>query len=59
MVADIPLARLLYAGCEVGQAIPVDLYDAVARILAFIMALRRKGSVVSGIHTVRPMMATR
>jgi len=59
MVADIPLARLLYAGCEVGQAIPVDLYDAVARILAFIMALRRKGSVVSGIHTVVPMMATR
>ena len=54
MVADVPLARLLFAACEVGQEIPVDLYDAVARILAFIMALRRKGSV-DGIHTVRPM----
>lgn len=58
MVADIPLARTLYAACEVGQEIPVDLYDAVARILAFIMALRRKGSV-AGIHTVIPMVATR
>jgi flagellar biosynthetic protein FlhB len=53
MVADVPLARTLYDLCEVGQEIPVDLYDAVARILAFIMALRRKGSA-SGIHTLRP-----
>jgi flagellar biosynthetic protein FlhB len=58
MVADIPLARTLYAACEVGQEIPVDLYDAVARILAFIMALRRRGSV-AGIHTVRSMVASR
>ena len=57
MVVDIPLARLLYKGCEVGQAIPVDLYDAVARILAFIMALRRNGSVVAGVQTVRPVIA--
>lgn len=59
MVADIPLARTLYAACEVGQEIPVDLYDAVARILAFIMALRRKGSGVEGIHTVRALAAAR
>jgi flagellar biosynthetic protein FlhB len=58
MVADVPLARLLYSACEVGQEIPIDLYDAVARILAFIMALRRKGSV-SGIHTVLPTMPAR
>jgi flagellar biosynthetic protein FlhB len=58
MVADIPLARLLYSSCEVGQEIPVDLYDAVARILAFIMALRRRGSV-AGIHTVRPLVPAR
>jgi flagellar biosynthesis protein FlhB len=54
MVADIPLARTLYSVCEVGQEIPVDLYDAVARILAFIMALRARGSA-TGVHTVRPM----
>jgi flagellar biosynthetic protein FlhB len=58
MVADVPLARTLFAACEVGQEIPVDLYDAVARILAFIMALSRKRSA-AGIHTMVPMMATR
>jgi len=52
MVADIPLARALFAVCEVGQEIPVDLYDAVARILAFIMALRSRGSA-EGVHTIR------
>jgi flagellar biosynthetic protein FlhB len=57
MVTDIPLARTLYAACEVGQEIPVDLYDAVARILAFVMALRRKQSF-GGTHTVLPMPAT-
>jgi len=57
-VADIPLARALFAGCEVGQEIPVDLYDAVARVLAFIMALRARG-LASGIHTVRQMASSR
>jgi flagellar biosynthesis protein FlhB len=55
MVADIPLARLLYAECDVGEEIPVALYDAVARILAFVMALRARGGSVEGIQTVRPM----
>lgn len=58
MVADIQLARTLYAACEVGQEIPVELYDAVARILAFIMALSRKRSV-AGTHTIIPTMASR
>jgi flagellar biosynthesis protein FlhB len=58
MVADIPLARALYSVCEVGQEIPVDLYDAVARILAFIMALRARGSA-SGVHTIRQMTGAR
>lgn len=59
MVADIPLARLLYADCEVGQAIPVEVYDAVARVLAFVMSLRRRGSVVTGVHTLPRAMAGR
>ncbi len=58
MVADVALARLLFDACEVGQEIPVDLFDAVARILAFVMALRRRGSAV-GLHTVRPMAGAR
>jgi len=42
----------------VGQEIPVDLYDAVAKVLAFIMALRTRGSV-TGVHTVRPLAIPR
>ncbi|HEY5248629.1 MAG TPA: EscU/YscU/HrcU family type III secretion system export apparatus switch protein [Dermatophilaceae bacterium] len=59
MVADIPLARLLFKACEIGQEIPVELYDAVARVLAFIMALRRRGSGVAGVHTVLPTVPAR
>ena len=40
MVEDVPLARTLYAACEIGQEIPADLYDAVAQVLAFVLALR-------------------
>lgn len=59
LVADIPLARLLYKKCEIGQAIPIEVYDAVARILAFIMSLRRSGTSVSGLHTRIPVLARR
>ncbi|MGN6608924.1 MAG: EscU/YscU/HrcU family type III secretion system export apparatus switch protein [Jatrophihabitans sp.] len=51
MVRDVPLARTLYAACDVGQEIPADLYRAVATVLAFIMTLRRKGSA-AGMHSV-------
>jgi flagellar biosynthetic protein FlhB len=50
MVQDVPLARALYAACDVGQEIPVELYTAVARLLAFIAALNRRGSA-RGLHT--------
>jgi len=43
MVEDVPLARALHAACALGQEIPPDLFIAVARILAFVMALRRRG----------------
>lgn len=49
MVEDIPLARSLYRNVEVGQEIPKDLYTAVARILAFVMALKRRGAA-AGTH---------
>jgi flagellar biosynthetic protein FlhB len=51
MVQDIPLARALHAACELGQEIPVDLYNAVARVLMFVMALRRRGAT-RGTHTM-------
>lgn len=54
MVQDIPLARTLYQTCEVGAEIPPDLYRAVATVLAFIMALKRRGST-AGTHVVRQL----
>jgi flagellar biosynthetic protein FlhB len=51
MVKDVPLARALYAACELGQEIPVDLYNAVARVLAFVMALKLRGAA-AGVHTM-------
>lgn len=35
-----PLARALYASCEVGAEIPYDLYRAVAEVLAYVYRLR-------------------
>ncbi|AEE44833.1 EscU/YscU/HrcU family type III secretion system export apparatus switch protein [Cellulomonas fimi] len=51
MVEDVPLARALHAACELGQEIPAHLFTAVARVLAFVMALRRRGAA-SGQHRV-------
>ncbi len=44
MVEDIPLARALHAACELNQEVPAHLFVAVARVLAFVMALRRRGA---------------
>lgn len=49
MVQDIALARALHAACELNQEIPPHLYAAVARVLAFVMALRRRGAA-AGMH---------
>ncbi|MEQ8265445.1 flagellar biosynthesis protein FlhB [Pseudohaliea sp.] len=38
-----PLARALYATTELGQEIPRELYLAVARVLAYLLQLRRAG----------------
>ena len=54
MVQDVPLARALYAGCELGQEVPPEFYGAVARVLAFIMGLKARGSA-AGLH--RPFAA--
>ena len=44
LVEDVPLARALHAGCEVGQEIPPELYHAVAQVLAFVLSRRARGS---------------
>ncbi|NKX53638.1 EscU/YscU/HrcU family type III secretion system export apparatus switch protein [Arthrobacter mobilis] len=57
MVRDVPLTRALHAACEIGQEIPVELYNAVARVLAFVMALKSRGAA-RGVHTLaRPAMS--
>ncbi len=42
IVEDKPLARSLYLSCEIGDFIPVEMYQAVAEILAEIFRMRRK-----------------
>jgi flagellar biosynthetic protein FlhB len=41
IVRDVPLARTLNSACKLGQAIPADLYEAVARLLAFVFNLKQ------------------
>lgn len=43
IVENPPLARQLYGTAEVGQEIPMDLYQAVAEVLAFVFQLKQKG----------------
>jgi flagellar biosynthesis protein FlhB len=49
LVQDISLARALHKSCDLGQEIPADLYTAVARVLAFVLTLRARGSA-AGLH---------
>jgi flagellar biosynthetic protein FlhB len=52
MVEDVPLARALHRSCEIGQEVPPELFTAVARVLALVMSLRRRG-VAAGLHRPR------
>jgi len=47
LVEAPPLARALYAQCELGREIPQPLYTAVAQVLAFVFNLRRSSERVS------------
>ena len=49
MVEDVPLARAIFRACDLGDEIPAELYDAVARVLAFIFSLDRRGTA-RGLH---------
>jgi flagellar biosynthetic protein FlhB len=45
IIENPPLARTLYRSVEVGQPIPVDLYAAVAAILAYLYRQRVEAEV--------------
>jgi flagellar biosynthesis protein FlhB len=49
IVHEPVLTRALYAACNLGSLIPVELYEAVAQLLAFVFSLQSKGSA-SGYH---------
>jgi flagellar biosynthetic protein FlhB len=49
MVRDVPLARTLYKVCDIGQEVPLEMYEAVARLLAFVFALRSR-NLHRGVH---------
>ena len=42
IVENKPLARTLYESVEIGEKIPVELYKAVADVLAFVYNLKNK-----------------
>lgn len=42
IVENKPLARMLYANVDVGQAVPPELYQAVAEVLAFVYHIKGK-----------------
>lgn len=42
IVENKPLARMLYANVDVGAAVPPELYQAVAEVLAFVYHLKGK-----------------
>ncbi len=44
LVEDKPLARSIYKDVEIGSEIPVDLYKAVAGVLAYVYRLKNKGA---------------
>ena len=37
-----PLARGLYSAVEVGDDIPIELYQAVAEVLAYVFSLKNR-----------------
>ncbi|KQU65287.1 flagellar biosynthesis protein FlhB [Phycicoccus sp. Root101] len=49
LVEDVPLARMLYRSCQIGQEIPAELYDAVAGVFVFVMGLRQRDAA-RGFH---------
>ena len=46
VVENIPLARALYAGAELGREIPPEFYNAVAEVLVYIFKLDENRRIV-------------
>lgn len=44
IVENVEVARALYAACEVGSEIPINLYQSVAEILAYVYKMKNGGN---------------
>jgi flagellar biosynthetic protein FlhB len=44
VIEDPPLARALYAAVEIDEEIPIAQYEAVAKVIGFVLANRRRFS---------------
>lgn len=55
MVADVPLARAVYAACDLDREIPGELFAAVAQVLAFVLSLKARGSA-AGTHKLPALL---
>jgi flagellar biosynthesis protein FlhB len=42
LVENVPLARGLFRSVQVGDEIPVELYQAVAEVLAYVYSLKHR-----------------
>jgi flagellar biosynthetic protein FlhB len=49
IVVDPPLTRTLFRACDLNTRIPAELFEAVARVLAFVFGLRHRG-IRGGVH---------
>lgn len=56
VVEDPPLARAVYAACEIDDVIPPELFLAVARLLAFVFTLHPLVKAAGMVHR-RPVTA--
>jgi len=57
IVREPVLARAVYGSCDIGQLIPVGLYEAIAQLLAFVYRLKAQGRS-DGFHEPRvPFLA--
>lgn len=49
LVRDVVLARALEGTCRVGQVIPASMYEAVAKVLAFVLTVGKRRAVYGGV----------
>ncbi|MDQ1632460.1 MAG: flagellar biosynthesis protein FlhB [Frankiaceae bacterium] len=56
IVRNVPLARALHSSCQIGDSIPVELFRAVAEVLATVYATKRRRG--GNFPQVQPQPAT-